>query len=229
MNKVVCPFCGNNEIQVGFKGTNVFGIGCIVLEKNAEYTVDMLTNDIKVSSKIICQKCNSQFSVQSNLENNLELGQLFLNLKISNLDTRFFLQVKNNELVPPNYSWETQIPPMQSVNYTKSADFYMHFLAPQDPKVSIENITPDIIYELMVFKASLGTFQIKKVLVPSNYNGDHLFTVDLDVNDGIRIVAYSLNRFLFENELISLEELLNNKIDNFEQKLQEAILVSERK
>ena len=223
MIKVTCPFCGNDEIQVGIKGINVFGTGCLVLEHYASFTEDIALNKTLVSSKILCQKCNNSFSVQT--EKSKDERAVFLNLRVANLDNRFSLMIKNNELVPPYYVWETQVPPGQSVNYTQSADFYMHFLAPQDPRVTLENLSTGALYELGVFRIKDGVYKEKKVLVPANYNGDHNWAVDLDVNDGIRIMAYSVKSFLLKNDLVGINEFIGGEeIPDMEMKLNDAII-----
>ncbi len=224
MNKVQCPFCKNKEIQVGFVGVNVAAINCIALNDYSKIAVDVSGKGIKKSVDILCTKCNNVFTVEKNCDTKTvdfeDRNSLMLNLNVKNESSNQTILIKNNEMVPPFHKWETSIPAGNSINYTKSPDFYMTFIQRVDPPVCIENFTNNALYELNVYRNNVGAFTEKKVLVPCNYQGDHQWRVLLNAQDGIRAVAFSVKSYLLKNEEITFQEYMSkDEVKDIDQKL----------
>ena len=213
MNKVKCPYCGNSDMQVGFIGVHVAYINCVALSNQSRLTVSLPSGEVANIIDLLCPKCNNVFTVEASKDIN-RITASFPNLKVTNNSDRLTLLIVNNTLTPPYINWQTTIPPRGSINYTQSPDFYMAFVEHTDPTVTMENLTPNLIYEVSVFRSATGNYQEKTVLIPVGYYGDHSWTVNLNGRDGIRVLAYGMAGFLFKNDALSIDEF--NKVKDIE-------------
>jgi hypothetical protein len=211
MLKITCPFCGNAGMQVGFFGTAVASIGCSLVSREASVSVKLASGDVEFSTQVMCPSCENTFTVS--WVKGKEEGAaraVFPNLKVTNKSPNQTILITNNTMVEPYYSWQTTVGPGQSINYTKSPDFYMLFVEQVDPGIAVENLTNNLIYEVSVYRAALGTFKEKRALIPTGYHGDHDWSVMLGARDGLRVVAYSVKAFLLKHEAIAMEEYLSD-------------------